>query len=195
MSQACRLALVSKLLYDKELIEMRQENEKLKLEIFWRDYNMEKLEVLWNETIECKDDVDDVCTCGSYHIFNPHYPFFEKEKEAETAACNHRKWFKTLLEECGCVVLEQTEDCGYPKTFYTHSSSHLNCVLDMDAHFVGGSDFKFAYGARLYKATSVKDKELEKIKNVFDKLSRYHRGYMKTFRDLNRHLYNDDDLA
>jgi hypothetical protein len=38
-----RLALVSKLLLDREVIQLRAENERLRLELFWRDHNAKEL--------------------------------------------------------------------------------------------------------------------------------------------------------
>ena len=37
------LALASKPLYDREMLELRSENESLKLKLFWKDYNVHKL--------------------------------------------------------------------------------------------------------------------------------------------------------
>jgi hypothetical protein len=38
-----RLALVPKLLLDREVIQLRGENERLRLQLFWRDHNAKKL--------------------------------------------------------------------------------------------------------------------------------------------------------
>jgi hypothetical protein len=38
-----KLALVSKVLLDQRFLELKQENEQLKLQLFWKEYNMFRL--------------------------------------------------------------------------------------------------------------------------------------------------------
>jgi len=43
--QFARLAMASKILCDRELIEARQEIENLKLQLFWKNYNVPNLQI------------------------------------------------------------------------------------------------------------------------------------------------------
>jgi hypothetical protein len=156
-----KLALVSKLLLDKEVIHLRQENEALRLKLFWKEHNRSELRDRMREANQAHEGPR--CTCLSCAVSG------RKEDEEETlpwgAACKFKPWFEELLTQCGLttetgVQIEQ-EPIG----------SHMsvpdgNMVYDVDAHFhhlTRDDWFTWTYGARLWKARSADDPELAKL--------------------------------
>jgi len=141
--QFARLALVSKVLCDREAIELRQENERLyqenqvlKLAVFWRDHNI------------------DVLT-GAMMITRKYY-----QPGVFNGVCN--AWIEPILQECGLTV----EVVGGLLPYRGPQPSEL------DTHLVCTSQYMFvAYGTKLWKAKSVDDPELRKLKALFDTLA------------------------
>jgi len=140
-----RLALVSKVLWNRELIELRQENTKqsreieyLKLELFWREYNIPTL----NRKI---GSVRQFCRIRS--VSGGPFP-------GETIF-NQREWglwIEPVMREFG-LVYQITDD--------DQSDVHIICNANRDVT---------SLGAKLLKATSVDDPEVQKLKAFYDEL-------------------------
>ena len=133
-SQISRLAAVSQVLYDREVLELRggnerlrqenkrlkQENSELNLKLFWKEHGIHELHVAMFRVRRRRD-------------FN--YIFDDYE------------WMGPLFESCG---LEKNSH-----------NAHLVCRNDY---------FITDYGTKLWKAKSVDDPELRKLKSLFDAL-------------------------
>lgn len=62
MSHLDRLVLVSKLLCDSRLVEVLRENQELRLKLFWKDHNVQKLK---EKIREVRDhDKSPLCCCN-----------------------------------------------------------------------------------------------------------------------------------
>jgi hypothetical protein len=150
-SQIARLTTVAHVLYDREVLELRQknerlwreneklhlENEALKLGIFWKYHHVEKLRF-------------------AMFVYSSRHPNLASDNVILNA------WVEPMLQNCGLEV----ESVHNQLTFYNSEQS------DLDTHIVCSSPFKFvAYGTKLWKAKSVDDPELQKLKALFDALA------------------------
>jgi hypothetical protein len=149
--QIARLAAVSHILYDREVLALRRENEslrqeneklrqesrKFKLELFWRHHDPKAL----------------LFAVLGYAGRHPNVP-------RGNAIWNI--WIEPMLRECGLEV--ESLDVQVPYHGPPHS--------DLDTHLVCSSPYHFvAYGAKLCNAASVDDPELLKLKALFDALA------------------------
>jgi len=189
MGQASRLALVSKVLCDRELIELRQENEKLKLKLFWKEHGIRKLKTwLVNSNLEGINPPGCECTYCHQRSRNKEVRFQDGVK------CDLYIWFLKYVEECGCTVmdhraairLENVRNFSHDCLDYEYSQDSIDTpsAYNVDAHFVFDSYLDLSYGSRLLNATSVNDPELKKLEKVFD---------MENFDDGVERYNSDDD--
>jgi hypothetical protein len=162
MDQASRLSLVSKVLFDRELIELRKENEKLKLTIFWHKHGVDSLRNLMAKANKLHPQCLCVyCTfCGRTRQYD------------DGVECTFKPWFENKLRECGLKTHQ-----GYPNNVVQldhECSGNTRYVLDMNVHFIDmatGFWTWFTYGASLWKASSINDPELKKLELLFQELS------------------------
>ena len=156
--QISRLATVAHILYDREVLELRQENERLlrenesmrqenerliresqefHLEQFWKSNDPERLRFAM---------------------------FCYKSRHPNLASDNviSDVWVEPMLQNCGLEV----------QGVYNQSTFYVSQQSDLDTHIVYSSPFTFvAYGTKLCKAKSVDDPEICKLKALFDELS------------------------
>ena len=148
-----RLALVSKVLCDCELFELRQVNEKqrleidaLKLELFWREYDVSKLRRIIS-------------------LVRIHY----RTRDHITDQTDWALYIEPILREFG-IVVQITDDNPTRGVLeepfgreYHMPRSELDVHLTCTRHHLITS-----YGAKLWKAKSVDDSELLKLKALYD---------------------------
>ena len=97
-----RLALVSKVFMDKRFLELRRENECLKLELFWKTYNVDMLRKELYET----HTVCNLFFCNCVSCVTNGRMLELDEGEAEHFAglprcteCEYKEWFLDFIEE------------------------------------------------------------------------------------------------
>ena len=149
---------------DARVAELRRENENLRLQLFWKDYNVQSLQEImrtannWHKSPKC-----DCLICAVSG---------RKDEEIETdnaRACAFIPWFEEKIDMCGLKFGYAFQD----STNHPHMSNTLNGVLDVDCHFVkvGRGDWlMFTYGKKLFRAQTVDDPELKKLKKLFQLL-------------------------
>jgi hypothetical protein len=145
-SQIARLTTVAHVLYDREVLELRQENERLreennalKLERFWKEYNLPKLgRAITHERIRYRFQTIE-------RAFNPNIDW--------------HFWMGPLIQSYG-LEIEIVEDFHTPPS---NANVHFSCTRLY--HIT-------SYGAKLLKAKSVDDPELQKLKALVDELER-----------------------
>jgi hypothetical protein len=159
-----KLITVSKLFADQRVSELLAENQELKLKLFWRDYGVTNLQEAMqyaNQKVGGQD-----CSCLACAVSG------RKDTDTVSAgfACKFEPYFRALLQECGLESLN-----AGPMAAIEHISNNSgNFVYDSDTHLirVGRDDWvHFTYGSRLWKATTVCDPELVKLRTLFDKLN------------------------
>ena len=151
------LALASKAFMDTRFLELKNENERLKLERFWQSYGPDKFSKQlssfhWRTCwFRCG-----CVSCIEHNRFEPMAPY--PPDEDETAyyenktwdVCEYRPWFDEFLDD-----LER--DVG------EISTEHI--------FFKGDSlEWFWGYGPKFLNARTVADPELRKLENIFDEL-------------------------
>ena len=152
--QISRLAAVSHVLYDREVLELRgeierqrdeikrlrQQHQALMLNLFWKEHGVNAL----NDAARRVDHPNLARVHGIY-----------------------RAWIEPILQACGLEV----ELVGGLMPYRGAQES------DLDTHLVCSGLYVFvAYGAKLLKAKSVDDPEMRKLKALFDALNNFGDG-------------------
>lgn len=171
MSQIARLTTVSKILYDREVLELRKEVERLRLSLFWKDHNVRSLRKIMQEANRFHPEAPK-CRCIACTISrrNDHLTPFDDQW-----VCSFKPWWEEKLAECDITFFEGCPPSGVLE--FTSHECNTDHVLDIDSHFVNMArrDWNcFTYGAKLFKAESVQDTELQKLKKLFEILSSNH---------------------
>ena len=135
--QFARLAMASKILCDRELIEARQEIESLKLQLFWKNYSVPNLQISIATTSIFSERGCDCDMCSEAQRFCTDFDVNVNNNNAnEKKPCKFRQMFEAKLTELGIVYIE----CVGDPAFVEHPAAEgLYCgsnVLDLDAHIV-----------------------------------------------------------
>ncbi len=144
--QIARLTTVAHVLYEREVLELRQENERLhqenealKLELFWKKHDVSTL----------RSNI--VALCVHYRAIRP---LVGNDQDVWT------KHVQPIIQSYGLEVRIVDQE------------SPIQPQIDLDVHLVCTRKFFIAsYGAKLWKAKSVDDPELLKLKALFDAFS------------------------
>ena len=160
MSHIDKLALVSKLILDERVLSQRREMEGLRLELFWKDHNIERLIILMRE-------VNSLCNCFNCQLVGINRPSVQRSDE-----CQFDDWFRSHVLACGMTV-GSLDAATVARPF--HMSHAYFCqartVYDVDAHFYQQEDSDcshWKYGSKLWKAKSVS--ELANLHALFQRL-------------------------
>jgi hypothetical protein len=161
-----RLTLVSKILLDTRLLELKRENEALKLKLFWKEHNPAHLKAAMY--LANTADGGPACSCLAC-VVSGRYASDDGEIP-ENKPCVFKSWFEQMLREHDMSVGHVVD---VPRVDGSVVDSH-NDVFDDDQHFTNfaGCDWRWwAYGSKLWKATSVRDPELAKLERLFRALN------------------------
>lgn len=161
-----RLALISKLLLEPRLLELRNENERLKLELFWKTHSMSKLKRLMEA---CNQE----CRCLSCAVSGR----MEEHCRAMPwgTHCKFKAWFDQQLAMHGLTSIQGVQINQDPVCQHM-SCDDENWVYDVDSHFhhLTRDDWvTWMYGSKLWKAKTVNDPEVLKLQALFLSLSGY----------------------
>jgi len=158
----------------RETEALKRENEALKLKLFWKEHNHGNMSNAMCWANQAEDGPR--CSClscvvsGRYEKLKwPNRRRVHSSGEvAEQETCTFKPWFEQVLEHH-----EMSIGRGLPDVpIWVEGSvvDSANDVLDDGQHFtvLGRGDWvHWIYGSKLWKATSVGDPELVKLKNVF----------------------------
>lgn len=164
------LAMTSKIMYDKEIIEMKKEIEKLKLKLFWKDHGIDKFtKIIIDANLyhpkSPKCDCYYCVACGRA----PAHKSIENPRK-----CLFKDWFEEVLNDHEIKFIS-----GYPKNDpeeLTHISTNNNdmYVLAVDTHLINMGQLQwgtFTYGSKLYNAKNENNQEIQKLKKLFTYLT------------------------
>jgi hypothetical protein len=158
-----KLALVSKLLLDKEVIQLRRENENLRLLLFWKDHNVQRLKEMMASANQ--SDNGPKCYCNVCAVTGR----MGEDASEQRMDCLFKLWFESLLDQCGLIAVYHTNyDQGVK-----HDCDGWRRVHDVNTHFhhlIRGDWFMWTYGALLWKAKTADDPELAKLHALFQML-------------------------
>ena len=155
------------------LLELQRENETLKLRLFWEKYGPDKLKAVMRLVNE-QDWMG--CICLACIQSDRHERGCRRIDASNDGPCKFKPQFEYELREH-----DMSFACGLPHVPIWVDGSVVNSrnnVLDDGHHFtnLGSHDWvSWTYGSKLWKATSVDDPELAKLKSLFETLENY--GY------------------
>ena len=168
-----RLALVSKVLLDVRFLELKRENERLKLSLFWVDHGISALRrfmCLANNRASGPR-----CRCsGCMRARRSRPTILDGYDDEETEqACRFGPWFEEIVRKHGLSFKASGRD----------DKHHLPCQVDrqsywrpdVDVHFLvfpsqdqsASAWCTWVYGAKLWKAQTTEDAELVKLAALF----------------------------
>ena len=159
MSHLDCMALVSKILLDSRILELRNENEMLKLKLFWKEHRITELQALM---VAC-NHTGPRCRCLPCAVSGRKDE--EDRSEPWGAECTFKAWFEQQLES-HCLTVVTGVAMG--DTHVEHECS--DGVYDVDAHFhqLARDDWvSWTYGAKLWKAETVDNPDIKKLQKLF----------------------------
>ena len=177
MQGAERLCVVAKVFMDTRLLELKRENEGLKLKLFWKEHNPGMLKQAMS--VANRSEAGPGCTCLACIVggrcnagtqgYAP-YAFANMYDDQLIMSphdichlrCQFKPWFEQKIRESGMSVREM------PLSVLVDTG--VVGVLDDGKHFVnlGKVDWNaWVYGSRLHKASSTADPELDKLQRLF----------------------------
>jgi len=168
-----RLAMVSRVLLDTRFLELKTENENLKLSLFWVDHSINRLKK--SMCISNNHSAGPRCRCESCVDSKRYEPTILDgyDDEIQDEPCKFKPWFEKALEEHG---LSFGEGGATPEEFYSYDREWHPRYYD-SVHFNISSDDvwnEWVYGAKLWHARSIRDPELLKLRALFKSLLEYH---------------------
>ena len=166
------LALVSKLLLDQRVIELRQEVEHLRLRLFWKDHSMPRLVRLMAQANSYGDNAPK-CACSACVGQGRIEDLDVYRNRVSGAPCSFAPWFKERLAQCGLTFQTISAAIGYQASLVGRPKFLEGYeVFDVDVHLLLGHDDQLClfYGTKLSNAKSVKDPALQKLAALFKAL-------------------------
>jgi hypothetical protein len=147
-----------------ENVELKEENEALRLRLFWKQHGHEELNAAMRLANQAERGPG--CSCLACAVSGRHVS--EDDEVAEKKPCTFKPWFEQVLREHKMSIRRGLPDAPIWVTGAVIESE--NKVLDDGHHFsnLASQDwFCWTYGSLLWKATSIGDPELVKLENVF----------------------------
>ena len=186
---ASALALASKVLFEREVLELRSQNEKLKLKLFWKDYNVNMLRKTMKSGNTFPAD-SPYCQCemcisfkravrprkrGPLHGAVALPGMFSTDL---SQVCTFGPWFAKKAKSFGLTIMKPKypHNKPWPAEIEGHDSCPDLLVIDLDCHLVnkdGPEWTNFTYGRRLWGASTVDNPELAKLAKFFEYLDTY----------------------
>lgn len=185
-----RLSLVAKLLMDTRLLELKRENEQLKLKLFWKEHNPCMLKQAM--TVANNREGGPACRCLACMVggrcdnfirgYQPYAFAHEYDHQLVMSphdhchlVCQFKPWFEERIRKSGMSVRD------IPLSVWVDGADGVslsvvddgNAVLDDGQHFnnLGTADWNaWVYGSSLWKASSESNRELQKLKRFFQTL-------------------------
>ena len=175
MSGLDRLAVVSKILLDSRFLELKRENERLTLSLFWIDHSINTLRSLTRHANNRAGGPR--CRCRYCVRAKRYYANILDgyDDEPDDKECKFGPWFEQMVQEHGLSFAPSgiDDDLG---PWYTDRECYP--MPDVDEHFVlfpckdpATSWCTWVYGAKLWKAQTTQDPSLIKLTALFKTLA------------------------
>jgi hypothetical protein len=176
MSGVDRLALVSKILLDQRFLELKRENERLKLRLFWVDHSINKLKKL---TFRANNRVGGPrcrCRCCTRAKRRWRTILDGYDDEGEDEACKFGPWFEKTVQEHGLSFEWSRQDdnvfpCDADCEWYPMPDVNVHFLLFPRQNEPVASWCTWVYGAKLWKAETTQDHALLKLSALFKTLA------------------------
>jgi hypothetical protein len=166
MNSVDRLAVVCKVLLDSRVLELRRENEALKLRLFWKEHGPEQLKAAMRMANGAAGGPG--CGCLGCKVSGRGELEFSNVAGKQGEGCAFKAWFEQTLIELDMDVAVSLPAAAV--WVHVKEVDSRNDLLDDGVHFtnLGADDWvAWTYGSRLWKAASVSDPELGKLQRLF----------------------------
>lgn len=171
-SQFDKFVTVSKLLLDRRLIQLLENENRMKLSLYWKDHNCIKFREAMTFANQKPDGPNCDCICCSLSGRKDE----RNGKPVHGFDCTFMPYFQALLLEC-CITTKSSEggdgiehESTYDSIFDVSTHTY---VYNIDTHLIsmGGTGwYLFTYGAKLWKERSIESVELKNFSLLFQKL-------------------------
>jgi hypothetical protein len=175
MSAVDRLALVSKVLLDQRFLELKRENESLRLSLFWVDHSINALKHLTNYTNNRADGPRCHCRCCvRAERYRPSIlDGYDDEDSIVEIECRFGPWFEKIVQEHGLSFA-----AGGACVSFAKLDRECHPMPDDDVHFLlfpthnasVTSWCTWVYGAKLWKAQTTQAPGLLQLSALFKTL-------------------------
>lgn len=161
-----RLPLVSRAFMDAKFLELKRENERLKLELFWKNYNIDGLHAeLYAFHQSCSLFHCWCASCannGRLHLDEDEAEYYAGLPVGHGLApckpCQYKPWFEDFIVDMQMIVAHGVD--------YGLDSEHFRFFETVGM----ARDWFWGYGSRLVNARSVASPDLRKLEVLFDNL-------------------------
>jgi len=170
MSSVDRLALVCKVLLDARFLELKRENERLKLSLFWVDHSINTLKKLLGHANNRAGGPRCRCRCCMRTKRSRPSILDGYDDDVRDEKCLFGPWFERVLQEHGLSFahFDDASPCDFDRELYPRPN------VDVHFHVVGHPQYTnwvvWMYGARLWRAQTTDDPELAKLRALFKTL-------------------------
>jgi len=167
--QISRLSTVCKVLFNAEVIALRNENEELRLILFWMKYSAKKLRSAIERGNKKMSGIPRNCNCATCSEADR---YWGEDEDNPNEICAWRPLFEAKLVELGIGFCNKPQSearirCEPDIYVVPDCDTHIvNLLGDGQCHFYNW--FDFAYGSKLYEVTTVNDPELQKLVALFE---------------------------
>ena len=147
-----RLSIVSKVLFDSRLCELKRENEELRLRVFWLEHSESKFAELM-QLANCSES-GPWCSCFACLESGRFHPMYAGPG-TDTCMwnCTFKPWFEEIVGRCGMSVGHVENECD-THLWYAESSCYP-------------SRFSWGYGRKLTDVRRSDDCEFCKLEALF----------------------------
>jgi hypothetical protein len=167
-----RLALVSKVLLDVRFLELKRENERLKLSLFWVDHGISVLRRFMGFANNRASGPR--CRCsGCMRARRSRPTILDRYDDEETEqACRFGPWFEKMLQEHGMTFACSGRDgkhfpCEADREHYPMPEVNVHFLIFASEDESASAWCTWVYGAKLWKAQTTEDAELVKLAALF----------------------------
>ena len=171
MSGVDRLALVSKVLLDSRFLELKRENERLKLSLFWVDHSINTLKK-WMSYAN-RRAAGPRCRCRMCTRSKRYYPSYDDDCLDE--ACKFGPWFEKIVQQHGLGFESSGKDkehfpCDSDLECYPKPDAGVHFLLFPIDHVPVTTWYTWVYGSKLWNAQTTEDPELLNLTALFKTL-------------------------
>jgi len=173
MTAVDRLALVSKILLDQRFLELKRENERLTLMLFWHDHGMYTLRKLMSHANN-KRAGGPRCRCRHGARAERYLPMYSHRNDAGYEECRFGPWFEQTVLEHGLSFASSGKDSHFPRDGDRESGTmppggvHFLLVPTEQAPVTSWCTWE--YGAKLLDAQTTQDPGLLSLTALFQSL-------------------------
>jgi len=173
MAAVDRLALVSKILLDQRFLELKRENERLTLMLFWRDHGMCTLRKLMSHANNTRPG-GPRCRCRHCARAERYWPMYSHGNNDGYEECRFGPWFEQTLQEHGLSFASSGKDSHFARDADRESGTMpaggVHFLLVPNEQAPVASWYKWEYGAKLRDAQTTQDPGLLSLTALFQTL-------------------------